>query len=50
MMHKGRIIDDISKAEKDRLTVDDLLQKFADLRKTERLTDEMIEQLRREYA
>jgi putative ABC transport system ATP-binding protein len=50
MMHQGRIIDDISKAEKDRLTVDDLLQKFADLRKTERLTEEMIEQLRREYA
>ena len=50
MMHQGRIIDDISKAEKDRLTVDDLLQKFADLRKTEKLTDEMIEQLRREYA
>ncbi len=50
MMYQGRIIDDISKAEKDRLTVDDLLQKFADLRKREKLTAEMIEQLRREYA
>jgi putative tryptophan/tyrosine transport system ATP-binding protein len=49
MMHKGRIIDDIPKAEKDRLTVNDLLDKFADLRKAERLTDEMITQLRREY-
>jgi putative tryptophan/tyrosine transport system ATP-binding protein len=50
MMHQGRIIDDISREEKDRLGVNDLLQKFADLRKTEKLTDEMIEQLRREYA
>jgi putative tryptophan/tyrosine transport system ATP-binding protein len=49
MMHQGRIIDDISREEKDRLTVDDLLAKFAELRKSEKLTDEMIEQLRREY-
>lgn len=49
MMHKGRIIDDISAKEKKQLTVDDLLDKFAQLRKTEKLTDEMIEQLRREY-
>jgi len=50
MMHQGQIIDDIPKAEKERLTVDDLLDKFADLRKTEKLTDEIIEQLRREYV
>ncbi len=31
-------------------TVNDLLDKFADLRKSEKLTDEMIEQLRREYV
>ncbi|MBI5586036.1 MAG: ATP-binding cassette domain-containing protein [Deltaproteobacteria bacterium] len=49
MMHQGRIIDDIPKKEKGRLTADDLLGKFADLRKTEKLTDEIIEQLRREY-
>jgi len=49
MMHQGQIIDDISKKEKGRLTVDDLLDKFAELRKSEKLTDEMIEQLRREY-
>jgi putative tryptophan/tyrosine transport system ATP-binding protein len=49
MMHQGRIIDDISKEEKKRLTVGDLLDKFADLRKAEKLTDEIIEQLRREY-
>ncbi|MBF0509159.1 MAG: ATP-binding cassette domain-containing protein [Deltaproteobacteria bacterium] len=49
MMNKGRIIDDISKAEKQRLTTNDLLDKFAELRKTERLTDEMLEELRRDY-
>jgi putative tryptophan/tyrosine transport system ATP-binding protein len=49
MMHHGRIIDDIPKVDKDHLTVDDLLEKFSDLRKAEKLTDETIEQLRREY-
>lgn len=49
MMHQGQIIDDIPKKEKGRLTVDDLLDKFAELRKSEKLTDEMIERLRREY-
>jgi putative ABC transport system ATP-binding protein len=49
MMHRGQIIDDIAEREKRRLTVDDLLEKFAELRKSEKLTDEMIEQLRREY-
>ncbi|MFH0997737.1 MAG: ATP-binding cassette domain-containing protein [Pseudomonadota bacterium] len=50
MMHKGEIIDDIPQAEKQRLTVSDLLDKFAELRKCERLTDQMLEELRREYA
>ncbi|HLZ19331.1 MAG TPA: ATP-binding cassette domain-containing protein [Smithellaceae bacterium] len=49
MMHQGRIIDDIPAAEKARLSPDDLLDKFAQLRKTEKLTDAMLEQLRREY-
>ncbi len=49
MMHKGRIIDDIPEKEKSQITVGDLLNKFADLRKAELLTDEMIEQLKREY-
>jgi putative ABC transport system ATP-binding protein len=49
MMHLGQIIDDISEKEKGRLTVNDLLDKFAELRKSEKLTDLMIEQLRREY-
>jgi len=50
MMHQGRIIDDISEKEKQRFTVDDLLDKFAELRKTEKLTDDMLAALRREYA
>jgi len=29
--------------------VDDLLDKFAQLRKAEKLTDEIVEQLRKEY-
>jgi len=32
------------------MTVNDLLDKFADLRKNERLTDDMLEELRREYV
>jgi putative ABC transport system ATP-binding protein len=50
MMHRGRIIDDIPTREKSRLTVDDLLDKFAQIKKTEKLTADMIEQLRREYV
>ncbi len=50
MMHRGQIIDDLSEREKRRLTVDGLLEKFAEIRKSEKLTDEMIEQLRREYG
>jgi putative ABC transport system ATP-binding protein len=49
MMHKGQIIDDIPAKEKARLSTDDLLDKFAQLRKMEKLTDNMLEQLRREY-
>ena len=48
-MHQGRIIDDMSAGEKSRATVDDLLDKFAELRKAERLTDAMLEELRRGY-
>ncbi len=50
MMHKGLIIDDISNQEKRRLGVDDLLEKFADLRKAEQLTDDVLATLRREYV
>jgi putative ABC transport system ATP-binding protein len=49
MMHQGRIIDDIPAQEKGRLTVDDLLGKFAELRKQDQLTPEMLADLRRNY-
>jgi putative ABC transport system ATP-binding protein len=49
MMHKGRIIDEILQIEKQRLTVNDLFEKFAEIRKSEQLTDEMLEALRRGY-
>ena len=50
MMHNGQIIDNISAQEKRGLTVEDLLDKFAELRKREKLTDDMLASLRREYA
>ena len=50
MMHRGQIIDDISRKEKQRMTVDDLMDKFAELCKTERLTEDVLAALRREYA
>ncbi len=49
MMNKGQIIDDIVLKDKHRLTVEDLLEKFAVLRKNEQLTDDRLELLRREY-
>lgn len=49
MMHRGKIIDDIPAEEKRGLTSADLLDKFADLRKRERLTGDLLEELRREY-
>jgi putative ABC transport system ATP-binding protein len=50
MMHQGRVIEDIEEREKRRLTVDDLLDKFSEVRKREKLTDDIVEQLRREYG
>jgi putative ABC transport system ATP-binding protein len=50
MMHKGAIIDDISLEEKQGLSVNDFLEKFAELRKLEQLTAELLESLRREYV
>jgi len=49
MMHNGQIIDDIPAAEKQNLTVEDLLNKFEDIRKREKLTPELIEQLTNLY-
>ncbi len=50
MMHKGEIIDALSPHDRQHLTVGDLLDKFAELRKSEQLTDDMLNELRREYA
>jgi putative ABC transport system ATP-binding protein len=49
MMHNGQIIDDISAEEKKNLTVEDLLGKFEDIRKREKLTPELVRNLRRLY-
>ncbi len=49
MMHCGEIIEDLTGAERRGLSVEDLLEKFAELRKLEKLTDEMLEDLRLEY-
>ena len=49
MMHNGLIIDDIEEKEKRHLTVDDLLEKFSEIRKGEKLTEDILVQLRREY-
>ncbi len=50
MMNKGEVIEDISLEEKRRLTTNDLLDKFAEIRKKEKLTDDMLDELRREYV
>ncbi len=50
MMHHGQIIEDIPEEEKKILTTEDLLCKFEDIRKTEKLTPEMIEILKNQYA
>jgi len=50
MMHNGQIIDDIPAVEKKNLTVQDLLNKFEDIRKREKLTPELIRQLQNLYA
>jgi putative tryptophan/tyrosine transport system ATP-binding protein len=49
MMYKGEIIDSLNANEKKKLTVNDLLNKFADLRKKEKVTDDLIGDLRKEY-
>ncbi|MDD5206990.1 MAG: ATP-binding cassette domain-containing protein, partial [Desulfobacterales bacterium] len=49
MMHKGEIIDDIPAKQKRLSTVDDLLERFTELRKAEKLTPGMLEELRCEY-
>jgi len=50
MMHHGRIIDDIPEEEKKKLTTDDFLNKFEDIRKQEKLTPGLIETLKNQYV
>lgn len=50
MMYRGAIIDDIPEKDKKNLTTDDLLNKFGELRKKEKLTDEVLMELLKEYA
>jgi len=49
MMHQGRIIEDLDQTDKQRLSVEDLLGKFADIRKAEQLTDEIRNDLKNQY-
>ncbi len=49
MMHHGRIIDEMNAAEKRTLTVEELLGKFEDIRKKEKLTPRLIRQLQQQY-
>jgi putative ABC transport system ATP-binding protein len=49
MMNRGEIIDDISGGAKERLTVDDLLNKFAEIRKYEKVDEELLSMLQEEY-
>jgi putative ABC transport system ATP-binding protein len=49
MMHNGKVIEDIPEEAKRNLTTEDLLNKFEDIRKLEKLTPEIIEQLRNQY-
>jgi len=50
MMHKGRIVEDIGEEEKKHVTTEDLLKKFEDIRKYEKLTPELIATLRSQYV
>lgn len=49
MMHRGQIIDILTEKDKKQLTVKDLLDKFDELRKSEALTEEMLQMLQNEY-
>jgi putative ABC transport system ATP-binding protein len=49
MMHNGRVIEDIDEKEKKNLTIEDLLNKFENIRKLEKLTPELMESLKNQY-
>jgi putative ABC transport system ATP-binding protein len=50
MMHRGRILHDLRGAEKARLRPEDLLARFEDVRRVERLDESAAEMLRRTYV
>lgn len=50
MVHGGRVVSDVSGATKRRLLPDDLLARFEELRRTERLDASAGEMLRRQYV
>ena len=50
MMHQGRIIDDLQGAERRRTRVQNLLDRFAELRREELLSDEMIMLIEAHYT
>ncbi|MBS3999684.1 MAG: ATP-binding cassette domain-containing protein [Desulfobulbaceae bacterium] len=49
MMYRGEIIESLSLKDKQNLTADDLLDKFAELRKNEKLNPEIIMEFSKEY-
>ena len=50
MMHQGRIIDDLQGAERRRTRVQNLLDRFAQLRREDLLNDEMVMLIERHYT
>lgn len=49
MMNRGEIIEDIRSSEKKRLTVDELFNKFTELRQYEKIDNEMLSMLQQGY-
>ena len=49
MMHRGQVIEDLRGAEKRRLRVDDLLARFEEVRRADRLDESAAELLRKRY-
>ena len=50
MMHRGKVIHDLGGAEKRRLRVDDLLDRFEEVRRTEQLDEAAAEMLEQRYV
>jgi putative tryptophan/tyrosine transport system ATP-binding protein len=49
-MHRGQVIEDLRGAEKRRLRVDDLLARFEEVRRADRLDETAAELLRTRYV